>query len=78
MQRQYCPPGYTNVLGVCWADCPWGGSDFGVGCNRPGYERVATPSNPMGGPVPGNEIFPKKRKIAFSTKTGSATTTGNC
>jgi hypothetical protein len=77
-ERQYCPSGYTNVAGICWAQCPDGFPDFGVGCSRPGYERVATIDDPMGGPVPMNEVITKKRRIAFSTKDGTAITSGNC
>lgn len=31
-----CPPGYRNVAGVCWPDCPRDFEDIGVSCKKPG------------------------------------------
>lgn len=67
--RKVCPDG-THYTGAnnCYAECPSGFTDFGLGCSRPGFERDPKPL----------VTTTKKRRIELSKKDSAAITTGNC
>ncbi len=46
MDRQYCPPGYKNVAGICWAECSGETIDTGAQCLKKSYGRGA--GKPLG------------------------------
>jgi hypothetical protein len=71
--RQYCDPGYTNVAGVCWQNCPDGYVDNGAFCSK-GGEVKTKGSYGRGAGTPDTQI---NTKASYGRTAGTPDTTIN-